>query len=224
MGYGCYVAEAKHTAIGLHWCFGNRLRAVESACDAQGYALGRGFYGAGRHHRVLPSKRLEYRFRRDAKRREFGVGKLDVDLFVLRAVQVDLSDVLDLQQALSEPLGHLLHLGVVGALGREHIENRINVAVFIVDRQTDQSRGQVVLDVADLLAQLIEQLRHIACRRVVLESNLHRSEGWLGVSRNLVEIGQLLELFLDRVGNLRLHLGSCCSRPHGGDHNHLDGE
>ena len=167
---------------------------------------------------------MEYLVRGDAKRREFGVGKLDVDFFVLRAVQVDLGDVLDLQQALAESFSDLFHLGVVGARGCEHIEDRIDIAVFVVDRRTDQARGQIVLDVADLLAQLIEQLRHLARGRVVLEGNLHRSEGWLGVSGDLVEIGQLLELFFDRVSDLRLHFGSGCSRPHGGDHHDLDCE
>ena len=150
--------------------------------------------------------------------------EFDVDLLVLRAVEVDLGDVLDLEQALAERLGDLLHLRVVGAVGREHVENRIDVAIFVIDRRTDQSGRQIVLDVADLLAQLIEQLRHVAGRRVVLESDLHRREGRLGVGRHLVEVGQLLKLLLDRIGDLRLHLGGGCARPHGGDDHDLDGE
>ena len=55
---------------------------------------------------------------RDAERRQLGVRELDVDLLVLRAVEIDLGDVLDLQQALAQSLGDLLHLRVVGAVGR----------------------------------------------------------------------------------------------------------
>ena len=47
------VAQAKHAAVGLHRCLGDGFGAVESACDAQGYALRSGLHGAGRHHRVL---------------------------------------------------------------------------------------------------------------------------------------------------------------------------
>ena len=70
-----------------------------------------------------------------------------IDLFVLRAVEVDLGDILHLEQALAERFGDLFHLRIVGAIGGEHIEDRIDVAVFVVDGGTDQAGGQVVLDV-----------------------------------------------------------------------------
>ena len=76
----------------------------------------------------------------------------------------------------------------------------------------------------DLLAQLIEQLRHVARRRVVFERNLHRGEGRLGVGRHFVEVRQFLQLLFDRVGDLRLHFGGSRTRPHGGDDHDLDGE
>jgi hypothetical protein len=142
----------------------------------------------------------------------------------LRAVQIDFGDVFNLQQALAKSLGDLFHLGVVGALGREHIEDRIDIAVFVIDRRANQARGQIVFDVADFLPQLIKQLRNLARRRIIFESNLHRGKGRLGVGRDLVEIRQLLQFFFDRVGDLSLHLGGGCSWPHGGDHRYLDGE
>ena len=102
VGDGRDVAEAEHAAVGLDRRLGDRLGAVERTGDAQRHALRCGFHDAGRHHRVLPGKRLEYLVGRDAKRRQLGVGKLDVDLLVLRAVEIDLGDVLDLQQALAQ--------------------------------------------------------------------------------------------------------------------------
>ena len=150
--------------------------------------------------------------------------EFDVDLLVLRAVQVHLGDVLDLEQTLAERLGDLLHLRVVGAVGCQHVENRVDVAVLVVDRRPDQAGRQIVLDVADFLAQLIEQLRHVAGRRVVLEGDLHRRECRLVVGGHLVEVRQLLKLLLDRVGDLGLHLGGRRARPDGGDDHELDGE
>ena len=167
---------------------------------------------------------MEQLIGRDAERGELGVREFDVDLLVLRAVEVYFGDVLDLEQTLAERLGDLLHLRVVGAVGREHVENRIDVAILVIDRRPDQSGRKIVLDVADLLAQLIEQLRHVAGRRVVLESDLHRRECRLVVGRHLVEVGKLLKLLLDRIGDLRLHLGGRRARPHGGDDHDLDGE
>jgi hypothetical protein len=71
---------------------------------------------------------------------------------------------------------------------------------------------------------LIKKLWHLARRRVVLEGNLHRGKCRLGVGRHLVEIGQLLQLLFDRIGNLRLHLGGGSPGPRGGDDHDFDRE
>ena len=203
---------------------GDRRDAVERAGHPQRHALRRRLHDAGRHHRVLPRQRLEDLVRGDAERRELGIRELDEDLLVLGPVQVDLGDVLHLEQPLAERLGDLLHLRVVAALRRQHVEDRVDVAVLVVDRRADQAGRQIVLDVADLLAELVEQLRHVARRRVVLERHLHRGERRLGIGRHLVEIGQLLQLLLDRIGHLGLHVAGGRARPHRADDHDLDGE
>jgi hypothetical protein len=218
------VADAEHAAIGFHRRLGNRLGAVERAGDAQRHALRGGLKDARRHDRVLPGQRLEQLIGGDAERRQLGVREFDVDFLVLRAVKVHLGDVLDLEQTLPERLGDFLHLRVIGAVGREHVKNRVDVAVLVVDRRPDQAGRKIILDVADFLAQLIEQLRHVTGWRVVLESDLHRRECRLVVGGHLVEVRQLLKLLLDRIGDLRLHLGGRCARPDGGDDHELDSE
>ena len=120
----CDVAQAEDTAIGLDRRFGDGLDAVKRTGHTQRHALRRGFHGTGGHDGILPGERLEDLVGGDAERRQFGIGELDVDLFVLRAVEIDLGDVLDLQQTLAEALGDLLHLGIVGVLGRQHVEDR----------------------------------------------------------------------------------------------------
>ena len=224
MGDGGDVADAEHTTVGLDRRLGDRFDAVERAGDAQRHALRRRLQDAGRHDCVLPRQRLEQLIGGDAEGRQLGVGELDEDLFVLGAVKIDLGDVLDLEQALAESLRDLFHLRVVGAVGSQHVEDGVDVAPFVVDRRPDQSRRQIVLDVGKLLAQLIEQLRHVAGRRVVLEGDLHRREARLAVGRDLVDEGQLLHLLFDRVGDLGLHLAGGRTRPHGGDDDELDGE
>src|SRR5262249_31887797 len=61
----------------------------------------------------LPCKRLKYLVGCNTERGELGVGKFDEDFFVLRAVQIDFRDVLDLQQS-----DLRLHLG--GGCSRPH--------------------------------------------------------------------------------------------------------
>ena len=179
---------------------GDRPRAVERARDAQRDALRAGLDRAGRHDRVLLLQRIEQGLRRNAEGRELGVAELDEDPLVLHAVEVDLGDARHLQEPLAQPLGDLLQLRVVGAVAGQHVEDRIDVAVFVVDVRADEVAGQLAADVVELLAQLVEELRHLPGRRVVAEADIHRREAGLGVGDDLVEPGQLLQLLLDPVG------------------------
>ena len=218
------VAKAEHAAIALDRSLGHGLDAVIGTGDAQRHALRRRFNRARRNHCVLLGQRIEQRLRRDAERRQLGVGEFNEHALVLRAVQIDLGDVLRLQKALAQAFGHFLELGIVRALARQHVENRIDVAVFVVDVRTDQVRRKIVPDVTELLAELIEKLRHFLRRRVVLEGQGHRGERRLGVGLHLLEVRQFLKLLLDRIGDLLLHFLGRRAGPHRVDDDHLDGK
>ena len=114
---------------------------------------------------VLLGERIEQRLRRDAERRQLGVRELDEDPLVLGAVEIDLGDAGHLQQPLAHAFGGLLQLRVVGAVAGHHVEDGIDVAEFVVDDRAEQARGQLALHVGELLAQQIEQIRHVLRRR-----------------------------------------------------------
>ena len=208
MGDGRDIAEPEHPAVAFDRRLRHRLDAVERAGDAQRHALRGGLDRAGRHDVVLLGERIEQRLRRDAERRQLGMRELDEDLLVLGAVEVDLGDVRHLQQPLAHAFGGLLQLRVVGAVAGHHVEDGIDVAEFVVDDGTEQAGRQLALHVGELLAQQIEQIRHVLRRRRVLEGDLHRRERRLRIGLHLVEIGQLLQLLLDGVGDLGLHLAA----------------
>ena len=75
-----------------------------------------------------------------------------------------------LQEPLAQRLGDLLELRVVGAVAGQHVEDGIDVAVLVVDVRADQVAGQLAPEVVELLAQLVEELRHLA-RPGVLSRN-----------------------------------------------------
>ena len=152
------------------------------------------------------------------------MAELDEDLLVLHAVEVDLDGARHLEEPLPEPLRHRLELRVVGALAGEHVEDRVDVAVLVVDVRADEVARQLGPQIAELLAQLIEELRHLLRRRVVAEHDLHRREGGLGVGLHPVEIGQLLQLLLDPVRDLVLHLLCGRTGPDCGHDRDLDGK
>ena len=92
------------------------------------------------------------------------MAELDEDLLVLHAVEIDLGDAVHLEQLLAHGFGHALQLRVVGAVGGQHVEDGIDVAVFVVDAGPDQVCWQVRANVVELLAQLVEELRHFPGR------------------------------------------------------------
>ena len=165
VGDGGDIAEPEHAAVALDRRLGHRLGAVERAGDAQRHALRGGFDGAGRRDVVLLGERIEQRLRRDAERRQLGVRELDEDALVLGAVEIDLGDAGHLQQPLAHALGGLLQLRVVGAVAGHHVEDGIDVAEFVVDGRAEQAGGQLALHVGELLAQQVEQVRHVLRRR-----------------------------------------------------------
>ena len=224
MGDGGDIAEPEHPAVAFDRRLRDRLDAIERAGDAQRHALRGGLDGAGRHDVVLLGQRIEQRLRRDAERRQLGVRELDEDPLVLGAVEIDLGDARHLQQPLAHAFGGLLQLRVVGAVAGHHVEDGIDVAEFVVDDGTEQTGRQLALHVGQLLAQQIKQIRHVLRRRRILEGDLHRGERRLRIGLHLVEIGQFLQLLLDRVGDLRLHFGGGRARPDRRDVHHLDRE
>ena len=158
------------------------------------------------------------------ERGELGVAELDEDLLRPLADDVDLVDVGDPQQALANVLRARLEIGEREPVGAEHVERRIDVAVLVVEVRAGDAGRQVAADVPDLLAHLVPQILDLGRRGLV--DQLHPDEGdaRLRVALDAIEIRQCLELFLDLVGDLRLHLGGGGARP-GDMHDHdLDGE
>ena len=88
-------------------------------------------------------KRIEERLRRDAEGRELGVAELDEDLLVLHAVEIDLGDARHLEKLLPQRLRDALQLRIVGAIAGQHVEDEIDVAVFVVDVRADEVGGQL---------------------------------------------------------------------------------
>ena len=84
--------------------------------------------------------------------------------------------------------------------------------------------GQRVADVADLLAHLVERVRHAAPAARVLEREEHQRLARLRVAAHPVDVRHFLQLALDAVGDLLLDLARRRARPVRLDHHHLERE
>ena len=218
------VAEPEHTAVRLHRHGGDGLGAGEGAGDPHIDAVGRGIDRSAGDHGVLLGDAVEDLLGRDAERGELCVAELDEDLLRALADDIDLVDVGNAQQGLADVLGARLELGEAQAVRRQHVDDGIDVAVFVVEIGADDAGRQIAPDVADLLAHLVPKVLDLGGRSSVREKDLDEGNARLRIALHAVEVWQVLQLLLDLVGDLRLHFRSRRAGP-GDVHDHrLDRE
>ena len=179
---------------------------------------------ARRDDGVLLGEAVQDGLRADAEIGELHVIDVDKDPLLLRAVDRDFGHVGHFQEPLARRLGHELHLRIVGALGPDGVEQRIDVPVLVVDARSEDAVRKVGLDVRHLPPDEVEQPGHLAGWRAVAEFHLRQDQSRLREGLDRVEPGQLLQLLLDPVGNLELHLLCGGARPRGSDDRGLDRE
>ena len=132
--------------------------------------------------------------------------RLDVDLLVLHADQLDLVDVGDAQELVARRVGEVAQLGVAEAVAGDRVQVAEGVAELVVEERPAHALRQRVLDVAELLAHLVPDLRHRGRRRVLAQVDLDLRDARLGVAARVVDLGHLLQLLLQLVGHLLGHL------------------
>src|SRR5436190_3982479 len=152
------------------------------------------------------------------------MAELDEDLLVLDAEQVGLGDLRNAQESQPRLLDHRLDLCIGEAVRLEGPDQAVGVAVLVVEVRPDHALRQACADVADLLAHLVPKVGHLGGRNVVAQRDIDHRLAGLGVALDVVEVGQLLQLGLELVGDLLLHLARGGARPGGRDDHLLDGE
>ena len=161
----------------------------------------------------------------DPEARELLGRELHVDALVLRPENVDLRDVRQLKELLSNVVDIVPQLPVGEPVRREAVHDAVGVAELVVEARADDALRHVVADVADLLAHLVPDVRHL--RRWASSSfRLTKIVACPGgrVALQVVEIRRLLELALEAVGDLLERVADRCARPSDLHHHGLDGE
>ena len=107
-----------------------------------------------------------------------------------------------------------LQLGEGIAVAGDRVEGDEGVAELVVEVGAVDAARQLAGDVADLLAHLVEGIGHVAAEGVALD--LDGDDGAAGAREGAheVEMRRLLELALDLVDHLVLHVGERGARPH----------
>ena len=158
------VAEADDPAVGDEIDGQDVLLGPERARDADEDLLVPGLHHARRGDGVLRLQRGDQRGAVDPEAGQLLGRELDVDALVLRAEHVDLGDVRQLQELLADFVDVVPQLPVGEAVRGEAVDDAVGVAELVVEAGADDALRQRAADVADLLAHLIPDVRHLRRR------------------------------------------------------------
>ena len=196
------VAEADHPPVGDEVDAQDVLLGAERPGDADEQLLIARLDDAGRGHGVLSLQGGHQRLPVDPQARHLLGRELDVDFFILRAHDVDLGHVRHLQQARAHVLDIVLQLAMAEAVRREAVDDAVGVAELVVEAGPDDALRQGVADVADLLADLVPDVRDRLARRRALQVDEDRGLACAGVAAQIIEVRRLLELALQALRHL----------------------
>src|SRR6476620_617052 len=149
------IAQPEEPAIGTKV---NCLEAFfrgELPGDADGNLLGTCVDGATGLDGVLRLQRLYQGRDVETHGGKLLGRKLQIDLLVLRADQVDLGNVWQAEQLTTQALSMVAQLAMRETVGGEREDERIGIAELIVEEGALDALGQRLFDVADLLARLV---------------------------------------------------------------------
>ena len=145
-------------------------------------------------------------------------------LLVLRPDDVDLRDVGDVQELRADVLHVVPQLAVGEAIRGEAVDEAEGVAELVVESRSDDAGGKEAANVSDLFPDLVPDVGDFFRSHRSLDVDEDRRLARRRVAAQIVEVGRLLELALDSLGQLGervVHRGAGPSRLH--DHG-LDAE
>ena len=178
------------------------LLGIERARDPQRDLLVTGLQDARGPDRILGLQRRDQRRIVEAEGGEPLGRELEKDLLVLGAQDLDLRDVGHQQEAGAHVLDVVAQLALGEAVGGEAVDDAEDVAELVVEAGADDAARQRAPDVADLLADVVPAVRHLARRRIAAQIDEDRRDPGAGVAGQEVEAGDLLEPALEALGDL----------------------
>ena len=218
------VAEPQDLAARTHWHLADGLDIAELARRAHVDVVGVRLDHAGRRHVVLLRERIGDDLRADAELGELGAVHLDVDLLLLLADELDLLDARDVEQQAPRLLGLLAHLLIGVAIARHGVERAVDVVKAVVVVRAVDALWQLRLDVLAEVAHIFPGVAHLRLLDLVGELDVDDGLAIARLTLDVVEAARVLQLLLELVRDLLLHLLRRRARPGGRDDHLADRE
>src|SRR5271165_4898008 len=218
------VAQTNHPAVRREVDRQNVLLGPERARDADQDFFLPGLHHALRRDGVLGAEGGDQRGAVDPQASELLGRELHIDPLVLGPEDVDLRNVRQLEELLSDSVHIVPELTMSEPIGGKAVDDAVGVAELVVEAGADDALRQVVADVVDLLAHLIPDVRHLSRARRIFKIHEDRSLARGRVALQVVEVRRLLELALEPVGDLLERVADRGAGPPDLHHHGLDGE
>ena len=181
---------------------GQRLGRGELAGHPHQNLLGPGLDRARGRDGVFAGQRRQNRLAVKAKRGELAAGELQMHHLIAGADQVHLARIRQLQHGGAHVLHPVLHLARGKAVIGEGIDVAIDIAEIVGEREASEFLGEIATDVGHELAHARPCHRHIGGGRVVAQLDIHHRLTRPGDGAGVFQVVQILQLFLDAVGDL----------------------
>ena len=138
----------------------------------------------------------------DAEPCEFLGGKLDDDLLILGAENLDLGDVRYPQEPRADFLDIIAKLAMGETIRGEAVDDPERVAELVVEAGADDAGRQGTADVADVLADMIPDVRHFLGRGAAFQVHEYGGDAGAREAAQKVEVRRLFEGAFDAIGHL----------------------
>ncbi len=176
--HGSDVGQPQHAAVDHEIDVGDVALRAERAGDLQSQLLVAGLDGAGGLHHVLAAQSGDQRCAVDAEAGELLHGEFDEDALVLRAENLDLGNVGNIQQFGAHAFDIVAQFALREAVGSEAVDQAEGVAEFIVEARSDDALRQAAPHVANAFAHVVPDVRHLRGRRGAFQ--IHEDRGDAG--------------------------------------------
>ena len=217
---GQLVEAAVHPKVEVR----DALRGQESAGDVDENVLPRRVDDARGHHGILLGDRCQHVIEAELEIRELLRREVEIDLLVLIAEDLDLAHVRRAQELGARGFGEIARLARREAVVGDAVDDAEDVAELIVEEGANHPFRQGGLDVADLFADLIPEVRKVPLGRGFLEIHEDGRLAGLRVALEVIKIGRLFELLFEPVRDLLQGVERGRARPGDLDHHGLHGE
>ena len=179
----------------------------------------RGLDHAGRRHLILRFECIGNNLRTYAKLCQAGILDFHIDLFRLLSQKLDLLHIRDGKQQPTGLFCLLTHFLIGIAIPCHGIDGAIDIIETVIVIRTIDALRQILPDILAEIPHILPGRTNLRIIHILAQRHINNGCAFLGITLDIIQPRCILQLFLQFVRDLLLHLICSRARPgHGHDH------